>query len=345
MNDQGVPNYVVLLDANVPAPGEDWTTRSAIREDHKISIGTIRHAVRLYDITPRPSLGIQVVDLNPPWYLARVRGLLESNGVLVQTVTPGSAAEAAGIRPGDIITEFNGSRVDALRFAALVYYAPSDMAASIKLQRNGREMQTKATPSLLMTQKASALTPSAPAPTGVRVVVYDQSMPNAGAPQSVSTNSNKAFSDSLHLLNQSQDRVRDQMMHQRDFLMMEQARLSATMAANQVQQATNQANSRINQMNTQRATNQVINNFNRNQVDQARLDYLQSRHREQYSYVNNINNAPFEIAKPSPSPVTHAGSGAATGYPASGSRVPSPGANIATFVFTGPRGHTERADH
>jgi TolA-binding protein len=134
------------------------------------------------------------------------------------------------------------------------------------------------------------------------------------------------------------------MMHQRDFLMMEQARLSATMAANQVQQATNQANSRINQMNTQRATNQVINNFNRNQVDQARLDYLQSRHREQYSYVNNINNAPFEIAKPSPSPVTHAGSGAATGYPASGSRVPSPGANIATFVFTGPRGHTERVE-
>jgi hypothetical protein len=67
-------------------------------------------------------------------------------GVRVQQVTPGSAAERAGIRAGDIVTALDGDRVSDLRSysSALKAQAPGD-EVSVTLLRDGEEITVTAT--------------------------------------------------------------------------------------------------------------------------------------------------------------------------------------------------------
>ena len=55
-------------------------------------------------------LGVAVQDLTQP--LADSFGLPRPDGALVSQVTPGSAAAAAGLEPGDVITQVNGETVE-----------------------------------------------------------------------------------------------------------------------------------------------------------------------------------------------------------------------------------------
>jgi len=54
-------------------------------------------------------LGVTVQDMNPA--LAESFGLKRPDGALVSQVVPGSAAAAAGLKSGDVITEVNGEPV------------------------------------------------------------------------------------------------------------------------------------------------------------------------------------------------------------------------------------------
>ncbi len=54
-------------------------------------------------------LGVTIQDLNQT--LAQSFGLDKPDGALVASVTPGSAAAAAGLKPGDVVTEVNGEAI------------------------------------------------------------------------------------------------------------------------------------------------------------------------------------------------------------------------------------------
>jgi S1-C subfamily serine protease len=69
----------------------------------------------------------------------------EGAGVRVQQVMPGSAAEAAGIAAGDIVTAIDGKPVSDLRSYSMLLkeHAPGDEIA-VTLLRDGREFTVHA---------------------------------------------------------------------------------------------------------------------------------------------------------------------------------------------------------
>lgn len=63
-----------------------------------------------YGEIKRGLLGVQIQDLSPD--IADAMGLKNIQGALVARVTPGSAAEKAGIKAGDVITAINGKKTE-----------------------------------------------------------------------------------------------------------------------------------------------------------------------------------------------------------------------------------------
>jgi len=68
-------------------------------------------------------------------------------GVLVETVSPGSPAEKAGIKVGDAITEFDGERVrSVMQFSRLVQETPAGRSVAVALSRGGQRVPVNITP-------------------------------------------------------------------------------------------------------------------------------------------------------------------------------------------------------
>jgi len=91
----------------------------------------------------RSALGV-TVDPVRTQDLLRLR-LVNTNGALVRTVQPGSAAERAGIRVDDIVLEFDGrvlTKPERLQW--LVSMAGVGHVARIKLYRDGRALELSA---------------------------------------------------------------------------------------------------------------------------------------------------------------------------------------------------------
>jgi S1-C subfamily serine protease len=57
----------------------------------------------------RPRLGIDAEDISGQ--LGSYFGVPDGEGILVRDVNPGSAAEKAGVKAGDVITSLNGDRI------------------------------------------------------------------------------------------------------------------------------------------------------------------------------------------------------------------------------------------
>ena len=98
-----------------------------------ISSGTVR----------RGSLGVTIQPLTPEM-VSQLR-LQSARGVLVSAVNPGSPAERAGLRPGDVITGLNGVALadpNALRNA--VARTPPGSEVTLTVWRDGREEQLRA---------------------------------------------------------------------------------------------------------------------------------------------------------------------------------------------------------
>jgi Do/DeqQ family serine protease len=91
----------------------------------------------------RGQLGIIVVKLNSE--PAKELGIKETKGVGVAQVQPGSAADRAGLRKGDVITSFNGVEMtDPNVFRNLVASTAPGTDVTLTIIRDGREQQIRA---------------------------------------------------------------------------------------------------------------------------------------------------------------------------------------------------------
>lgn len=62
-------------------------------------------------------------------------------GVVVERVEKGGAADAAGVKTGDVITEFDGEKVRSIRqFSRLVQETPAGRSIAVALSRNGQRV-------------------------------------------------------------------------------------------------------------------------------------------------------------------------------------------------------------
>ena len=91
----------------------------------------------------RGQLGIVVVKINSQ--PAKDLGITETKGVGVAEVKPGSAADQAGLKKGDVITAFNGVEISEPNvFRNLVASTAPGTDVTLTIRRDGREQQMQA---------------------------------------------------------------------------------------------------------------------------------------------------------------------------------------------------------
>jgi serine protease Do len=92
----------------------------------------------------RGQLGVMIQDLDQE--LADAFDLKDRSGALIAEVTPGSAAAKAGLKNGDIVTEFNGQKVtDSRRLKLAVGEVAPGKEVSVKILRDGKPQELKVT--------------------------------------------------------------------------------------------------------------------------------------------------------------------------------------------------------
>lgn len=95
-------------------------------------------------IVARGWLGVAMVDVNA--LVAQRLGLDEARGALVRSVVPGSPAEKAGIRPGDVVLQWNKEPIyGAADLSILVGRSDIGSKATVTLWREGQEVQATVT--------------------------------------------------------------------------------------------------------------------------------------------------------------------------------------------------------
>jgi len=142
---------------------------------------------RAFEFTGRGShIGVAVEDLEE----ADARQI--KGGVRVETVSPDGPSDKAGIKAGDIITEFDGERVrSTLQFSRLVMETPPSRQVAVSLSRAGQRVSVTVTPERrsfsddfgvrmldiprgsLMPAPARPLTPRSPRPPAFGPDVFD----------------------------------------------------------------------------------------------------------------------------------------------------------------------------
>lgn len=90
-------------------------------------------------------LGVGLRDLDEA--AAKEHKLTSLDGALVASVEPGSAAEKAGVKAGDVITSFDGERVRSVRqLQRLVADTPAGRQVKVGLLRDGRKTELTIAP-------------------------------------------------------------------------------------------------------------------------------------------------------------------------------------------------------
>jgi len=114
-------------------------------------------------------LGVSIQPVTPE--LAKSLKLSETQGALVSSVTEDSPAAKAGLKPGDVIVEFNGQRVARSdRLPNVVATTPIGREVSLSIMRDGKSMQLTAKVAQQAESKEAATGPEkVPAKLGLTV--------------------------------------------------------------------------------------------------------------------------------------------------------------------------------
>lgn len=95
-----------------------------------------------YGRTRRGWLGVRIQTVTPE--IAESLGLKDVQGALIASITPEGPAEKAKLEPGDVILEFNGQKLTAMRaLPRLVAETPIGTQATVLYWRNGKTDTTK----------------------------------------------------------------------------------------------------------------------------------------------------------------------------------------------------------
>ena len=117
--------------------------------DQLIKTGTVRRA----------KLGVTVQRITPD--LATSLGLTSTKGALISGIEPGSPAEKAGIKQGDVITAYNGKPVaDNNQLRNSVAATTPGTSVPVEVLRNGRTERLQATVGELAAQRDRTSQPS-----------------------------------------------------------------------------------------------------------------------------------------------------------------------------------------
>ncbi|HYL80534.1 MAG TPA: DegQ family serine endoprotease, partial [Candidatus Acidoferrum sp.] len=109
----------------------------------------------------RGYLGVSVQAITPE--LAKSLQLKDTKGALVAGVTKGSPAEAAGIKPGDVIVGFDGKDVTEMHnLPTLVAVTPIDKEVPVTILRSGAEQTLKIKVGKMAGEPSEASAPAEP---------------------------------------------------------------------------------------------------------------------------------------------------------------------------------------
>jgi serine protease Do len=105
----------------------------------------------------RGRLGVRIQPMTKE--LAQSFRLEEPNGALIAAVEPGSPADKAGLKPGDVVVAFNGQKIDdPNKLPRLVAATKPGASASLRIWRDGKAEEVKFTAAELTAEARPAKT-------------------------------------------------------------------------------------------------------------------------------------------------------------------------------------------
>jgi serine protease Do len=103
----------------------------------------------------RGRLGVRIQPMTKE--LAQSFKLKEPNGALIATVEPGSPADKAGLKPGDVVLAYNGQEIDdPNKLPRLVAATKPGQSATLKIWRGGKAEEVKFTAAELVADTRAA---------------------------------------------------------------------------------------------------------------------------------------------------------------------------------------------
>ena len=103
----------------------------------------------------RGRLGVRIQPMTKE--LAQSFQLQETDGALIATVEPGSPADRAGLKPGDVVLGFNGQKLDdPNKLPRLVAATKPGQSATLRIWRNGKAEEVKFTAAELVAETRAA---------------------------------------------------------------------------------------------------------------------------------------------------------------------------------------------